>query len=68
MYAATGTQGVYLNVPSTDWILFQQLISRFGWQFQTREALLDEFIQTRPIGPELTEEDIMNEVHAVRYA
>ena len=68
MYGATRTQGVYLNIPSTDWILLQQLVNRFGWQSKTREELLDEFIQTRPVIPELTEEEIMNEVRAVRYA
>ncbi len=68
MEATTRTQSVYLNIPTTDWILLQQLINRFGWQSKTREELLDEFIQTRPLNPDLTEEDIMNEVRAVRYA
>ena len=68
MYASTMTQGVYLNVPRTDWTLLQELINRFGWQSETREDMLDEFLQTRPSVTDLTEEDIMNEVRAVRYA
>jgi hypothetical protein len=68
MYASTMTQGVYLNVPRTDWTLLQELINRFGWQSETREEMLDEFLQTRPSVTDLTEEDIMNEVRAVRYA
>lgn len=68
MYASTMTQGVYLNVPRTDWTLLQELINRFGWQSETREEMLDEFLQTRPSVTDLTEEDIMNEVSAVRYA
>ncbi len=68
MYASTMTQGVYLNVPRTDWKLLQELINRFGWQSETREDMLDEFLQTRPSVTDLTEEDIMNEVRAVRYA
>ena len=58
---ATMTQGVYLNIPRTDWILF-------GWQSETREQMLEEFMQTRPRNVNLSEEDIMNEVRAVRYA
>ena len=68
MYASTMTQGVYLNVPRTDWTLLQELINRFGWQSETREEMLDEFLQTRPSVTDLTEDDIMNEVRAVRYA
>ena len=68
MYASTMTQGVYLNVPRTDWTLLQELINRFGWQSETREDMLDEFLQARPSVTDLTEEDIMNEVRAVRYA
>ena len=64
----TMTQGVYLNIPRADWSLLQELVNRFGWQSQTREQMLDEFMQTRPNVADLTEEDIMNEVRAVRYA
>ena len=61
------TQGVYLNIPRTDWILLQELVNRFGWQSETREQMLEEFMQTRPRNVNLSEEDIMNEVRAVRY-
>ena len=61
------TQGVYLNIPTTDWVLFQELIARFGWQSQTREQMLEEFIRTRPKNVDLSEDDIMSEVRAVRY-
>ena len=64
----TMTQGVYLNIPRTDWILLQELVSRFGWQSETREQMLEEFMQTRPQNIDLSEDDIMNEVRAVRYA
>lgn len=64
----TMTQGVYLNIPRTDWSLLQALISRFGWQSETREQILDEFIRTRPAVSCLTEDEIMDEVRAVRYA
>ena len=62
---ATMTQGVYLNIPCADWTLLQELVNRFGWQSETREQMLEEFMQTRPMNVDLTEEDIMNEVRAV---
>ena len=65
---ATMTQEVYLNIPRADWTLLQELVNRFGWQSETREQMLEEFMQTRPMNVDLTEEDIMNEVRAVRYA
>ncbi len=60
-------QGVYLNVPSVDWSLFRELIRKFGWQAETREQMLDRFISSRPAKPMLSEEEIMDEVNAVRY-
>lgn len=60
-------QGVFINVPLSDWGLLKELIRKFGWQSETREQLLDRFIASRPQQPMLTEEDIMEEVRAVRY-
>lgn len=61
------TQCVYLNVPMSDWSLLKELIRKFGWQSETREQLLDRFIASRPQQPPLTEQEIMDEVSAVRY-
>lgn len=61
-------QGVYVNVPVVDWSLFRELIRKFGWQVETREQMLDRFINSRPANPSLSEEEIMDEVKAVRYA
>jgi len=67
MLNAANTQGIYLNVPMTDWVLLKELIRKFGWQAETREQLLDRFVKSRPNSPALTEEEIMEEVNAVRY-
>ena len=61
-------QGVYVNVPVVDWSLFRELIRKFGWQVETREQMFDRFINSRPANPSLSEEEIMDEVKAVRYA
>ena len=60
-------QGVYLNVPMSDWSLFKELIRKFGWQAETREQLIDRFIASRPQQPPLSDEEIMEEIRAVRY-
>ena len=61
-------QGVYVNVQVADWSLFKELVRKFGWKAETREQLLERFVNSRPVAPEITEEEIMNEVRAVRYA
>ena len=61
-------QGVYVNVPAVDLSLFRELIRKFGWQAETREQLLDRFVSSRPAKPAMSEEEIMDEVKAVRYA
>ena len=61
-------QGVYVNVPAVDWSLFRELIRKFGWQAETREQVLDRFVGSRPTNPGISEEEIMDEVRAVRYA
>ena len=68
MLSVATSQGVYLNIPRTDWNLFTELARKFGWQPQTNEQLLDNFISRRPTVEDMTEEDIMDEVRAVRYA
>lgn len=60
-------QGVYVDVPMADWSLFKELIRKFGWQTRTKEDVLNQFVNSRPEQPALSEEDIMNEVKAVRY-
>ena len=67
MTNAATTQGVFLNIPVSDWSLLRELIRRFGWQAETREEMLDSFINSRPQVPAVSEEEIMNEVRAVRY-
>lgn len=67
MLNAANTQGIYLNVPMTDWMFLKEIIRRFGWQAETREQLLERFVKSRPQSPSLTEDEIMEEVKAARY-
>ena len=68
MLAERATKGIYLDVPEKDWSLFSELIRKFGWRTRTKEQMLERFIATRPKEPLLSEEEIMAEVSAVRYA
>ena len=56
MLNATNTQGIYLNVPLTDWVLLKELIRKFGWQAETREQLLERFVKSRSDKDLLSEE------------
>ncbi|WP_295040424.1 hypothetical protein [uncultured Fibrobacter sp.] len=47
---------------------FSELIRKFGWRTRTKEQMLERFIATRPKEPLLSEEEIMADVSAVRYA
>jgi hypothetical protein len=67
MLNTANTQGIYLNVPMTDWTLLKELIRKFGWQAETREQLLERFVKSRSKRDLLSDEEIMEEVNAVRY-
>lgn len=40
---------------------------KFGWEYETSEDSLKRFIQSRPKSAGLTEDEIMEELKAVRY-
>jgi len=68
MLSVATSQGVYLNIPRADWNLLAELARKFGWKTQTNEQLLDNFIANRPVVEDMSEEDIVDEVRAIRYA
>lgn len=68
MINSPSIQGAYINIPVSDWKFFKELVRKMGWEIQTREELLDSFIESRPENSPLTDEEIMNEVKAVRYS
>ena len=68
MINSSSIQGAYINISISDWKFFKELVKKMGWKVQTREELLDSFIESRPEKSPLTDEEIMNEVKAVRYS
>lgn len=62
------TNNLYLKVPNADVVLVSMLAQKMGWTIETNDSIMDHFINTRPTDVPLSDEDIMNEVRAVRYA
>ncbi len=63
----TTIQSVYLNIPKADMKFFKELVKKMGWSVETKESLLKNYISNRPTKVDLSDEDIMKEVNAVRY-
>lgn len=63
----TTMQGVYLNIPKADMKFFKELAKKMGWSVETKEKLLKNYMAKRPTKVELSDDDILNEVNAVRY-
>ncbi len=64
----TAIERVTVDIPKDDIKLFKIVAHRFGWKLSyDRDALVDEFIDMLPTEPQLSEEEIMEEVKAVRY-
>ena len=63
--ATISMRGNSNNLPD---LFFKELVQKMGWEVQTREELLDSFIESRPEKSSLSDEEIMNEVRAVRYS
>jgi len=56
-----------LNIPKSDVRFFRELVTKMGWVVETKENFLQKYISTRPKNVELSDEDILAEVYAVRY-
>ena len=57
-----------VKMPQSDRDFFQFFAEKMGWLIKNKTDLLDKYIASRPQNVDLTDEDIMEEVRAVRYA
>ncbi len=64
---STSTKGIYIELPTSDLSFFKTLAKKMGWNVRTPKNILDDFIETRPKDVDISDEDILNEVYAVRY-
>ena len=57
---------IVLSIPNEEMTFISLLAKKMGWKIETKETLLDRFIQSCPKDIDITDEDIQNEVDAVR--
>ena len=58
---------ILVDIPQSDLIFLKLFADKLGWQFKSRQTLWDEYIRNSPEKVDLSDEDIMEEVRAVRY-
>ncbi len=71
----TAVKRVYVDIPEEDMPIFQRFAKGMGWIIPeneqiidlNREQIIDNFFDNVPQTPDITEEEIMEEVRAVRY-
>ena len=59
---------VRINIPKSDLRFLGELASKMGWEVKSKESILQRFMDTRPKDVDLSDEEIMEEVRAIRYA
>lgn len=57
---------IILSVPTEEMTFVSLLAKKMGWKIETKESLLDRFIQSCPKDVNISDEDIQKEVNAVR--
>ena len=56
-----------LSIPTRDQSFIETLAARMGWKLRPRRASIEQFINSCPHTPVMTDEEIAAEVNAVRY-
>ena len=62
------SEDIYVRMPQSDIRFFQQFAKKMGWLVENKQTLWDNYIKNRPTNVDLTDEEIMDEVRAVRYS
>lgn len=63
----TMNQGVFLSIPKSDIKFFKELAKKMGWDIDIKEDFLKDYIASRPKRVNLSEEEILAELNAIRY-
>ncbi|MDR3188936.1 MAG: hypothetical protein LBT94_07110 [Prevotellaceae bacterium] len=63
----TSSQNIYLTVPQSEVGFIMTLAQKMGWEVETKADLLRRYISSRPQNVGLSEEEIIEEVCAIRY-
>ena len=62
-----GYEDIYIRMPQADIRFFQHFAKKMGWEIEDKYDLLHQYIASRPQNVDITDEEIMEEVKAVRY-
>ena len=63
----TMNQGIFLSIPKSDIKFFKELAKKMGWDIDIREDFLKDYIASRPKRVNLSEEEILAGLNAIRY-
>ncbi|MDR0863626.1 MAG: hypothetical protein LBO74_01680 [Candidatus Symbiothrix sp.] len=58
---------LFVDIPQSDIQFFKLFADKMGWFIDNKQNLWDKYIESSPKDIDLSDEDIMNEVRAVRY-
>jgi len=58
---------IFVDIPQSDMMFFQLFAGKMGWQFKNKQNLWDEAMKNCPENIDLSDDEIMEEVRAVRY-
>ena len=61
-------ESIYVRMPQSDIRFFQQFAKKMGWVVENKQILWDNYIKNSPTNVDLTDDVIMEEVRAIRYA
>ena len=64
----TTLQNIYLNVPQSEVGFITTLAQKMGWKITIKTDLLQKYIHSRPKNVDLPDEEIMEEIRAIRYS
>jgi len=63
----TTFENIYVKMPQSDMGFFQHFAEKMGWSVENKQTMWDKYIRNSPQNVDLTDEEIMEEVRAVRY-
>jgi hypothetical protein len=63
----TTLEKVFVDVPCQDLMFFKHFADKMGWKITTQQNLWDEYINKCPKDVDLSDDEIMAEVRAIRY-
>ena len=58
---------IFVDIPQSDMIFFKFFADKMGWPLSNKQALWEKYMRSSLENIDLSEEEILEEVRAVRY-